>query len=281
LRDQGVNLVANAAAQSADHILSFFQMLRAELAFYVGCLNLHRKLAALDVPICFPTPAPFGTKRLDFEGLYDPSLALSSGRKPVGNGAKADGKNLIVVTGANTGGKSTFLRSLALAQLMMQAGLFAPAGRFHAEVRDGIVTHYKREEDRAMESGKLDEELSRMSAIVDQLTPRSIVFLNESFASTNEREGSEIACQITRALLEKGVRVASVTHLYEYARALELERRPDAIFLRADRRPDGTRPFRLVEGAPLQTSYGRDLYEQIFGGAPAEPTPAPPLPVAV
>jgi len=45
LKDQGVNLVANALAQSTDHILSFCQMLRTELAFYVGCLNLHRRLA--------------------------------------------------------------------------------------------------------------------------------------------------------------------------------------------------------------------------------------------
>ena len=42
LRDQGLNLVANALAQSNDHILSFFAMLRTELAFYVGCLNLQR-----------------------------------------------------------------------------------------------------------------------------------------------------------------------------------------------------------------------------------------------
>lgn len=265
LRNQGVNLVANAAAKSADHILSFFQMLRTELAFYIGCLNLHQQLTKLNVPLCFPASVPFGARKLDFDGLYDPALALSSGRKPVGNKVKADGKNLIIITGANTGGKSTFLRSLALAQIMMQAGMFAPADRFHAEVREGIVTHYKREEDRAMESGKLDEELSRMSAIVDRLTPRSIVFLNESFASTNEREGSEIACQVTRALLEKGIRVASVTHLYEYAHALELEGRPDAIFLRAERQPDGTRTFRLIEGGPLQTSYGEDLYDSVFG----------------
>jgi hypothetical protein len=44
LRDRGLNLVANAAAQSADHILSFFRMLQTELAFYIGAVNLHEKL---------------------------------------------------------------------------------------------------------------------------------------------------------------------------------------------------------------------------------------------
>ena len=55
-----------------------------------------------------------------------PPIALSSGRSVVGNELKADGKDLIIVTGANTGGKSTFLRSLGLAHVMMQAGMFVP-----------------------------------------------------------------------------------------------------------------------------------------------------------
>src|SRR5579883_253857 len=58
LQDRGINLVANALAQSVDHILSFFTMLRIELAFYVGCVNLHNSLSRLAEPVCFPTPAP-------------------------------------------------------------------------------------------------------------------------------------------------------------------------------------------------------------------------------
>ena len=69
-----------------------------------------------------------------------------------------------------------------------------------------------------MRSGKLDEELSRMSSIVDNLSPNSIVLFNESFASTNEREGSEIARHIVRALLETGIKVFYVTHLFDLAR---------------------------------------------------------------
>jgi hypothetical protein len=264
LRGQGVNLVANAAAQAADHITAFFQMLRTELAFYIGAVHLHRRLKALGGPLCFPEPAEYGTRRLAYDGLYDPALALSQGKKVIGNDHNADGKDLVLITGANTGGKSTFLRSLALAQLMMQAGMFVAAERFTSELREGVFTHFRREEDTAMESGKLDEELSRMSTLVDRLNPRAMVFLNESFSSTNEREGSEIAGQVTRALLKSGVRVAAVTHLYEFARAFHERRASNMLFLRAERQPDGTRSFRLVEGGPLQTSYGKDLYQRIF-----------------
>jgi DNA mismatch repair ATPase MutS len=123
---------------------------------------------------------------------------LSAGRRIVGNDLDAHGKDLIVITGANTGGKSTFLRSLGLAQLMMQAGMFVPAETFSAEICSGVFTHYKREEYVTMESGKLDEDLSRTSDIIGRLTPNAMVLFNESFAATNERKGSEIACQSRR-----------------------------------------------------------------------------------
>ena len=76
LKDRGVNLVANALAQSADHILSFLVMLRTELAFFVGCVNLHRQLVQKRTPVCFPIPAPPGTRRHSCAGLCDVCLAL-------------------------------------------------------------------------------------------------------------------------------------------------------------------------------------------------------------
>lgn len=266
LQNRGINLVANALAQSVDHILSFFKMLRTELAFYVGCLNLYEQLAQKEAPLAFPVPAAAGEHIHAFKGLYDVCLALTLKQRVVGNDVNADRKDLVLITGANQGGKSTFLRSIGLSQLMMQCGMFVPAESFSANICDGLFTHYKREEDTTMESGKLDEELSRMSEIVDRLTSRSMVLFNESFAATNEREGSEIARQITCALLEKHIKVFFVTHLYEFAHGFVARKTPNAIFLRAERQDDGGRTFRLAEGKPLQTSYGEDLYNEIFLG---------------
>lgn len=55
---------------------------------------------------------------------------------------------------------------------------------------DGPFTHFKREEDSALEAGKLEEELKRLSRLVDRLTPAPRFLFNESFAATNELEGS-------------------------------------------------------------------------------------------
>jgi DNA mismatch repair ATPase MutS len=220
----------------------------------------------LDEPVGIPAPLPIGARKASFAGLYDASLALSMRHKVVGNDRDSDQSNLIIITGANTGGKSSFLRSIGLAQLMMQAGMYVPADSFSAEICTGVYTHYRREEDSTMESGKWEEEIGRMSEIVDRLSPNSLMLFNESFASTNEREGSEIATHVVDALLARHVKVFYVTHLYHFARSFFARQNDWMTFLRAERRPDGIRPFKLIEAEPLQTSYGEDLYRTIFSG---------------
>ena len=84
----------------------------------------------------------------------------------------------------------------------MQAGMFVTAKAFCANVRDSVFTHFKREEDATMTHGKFDEELARLNAITEHITSRSLLLCNESFASTNEREGSEIARGIVYAMVE-------------------------------------------------------------------------------
>ena len=139
LTSRGINLVANAAAQSADHIWSYFTMLRAELGFYVSCLNLWDRLVAKGAPTSFPEPSPWCRRVLSFSGLRDVCLALRAEKPVVGNDVDANGKSLIIITGANSGGKSTFLRSVGLAQLMMQCGMFVAAEAYRASVCGGTL----------------------------------------------------------------------------------------------------------------------------------------------
>lgn len=264
MANRGINHVANAAAQSADHVSSYFTMLCVELGFYVSCLNLRDQLAARDQPIAFPVPASLESGELSCADLRDPCLALRTS-PVVGNDIDADGRSLIVITGANSGGKSTFLRSLGLAQLMMQAGLFVTAREFRASVSHGIFTHFIREEDPAMISGRLDEELARLSAIADQIGAGGLMLFNESFAATNEREGSEIGRQVVTALLQAGIKVVFVTHLFDLADSLCRQQSHPALSLRAPRQPDGRRDFKLIPAPPLPTSYGTDIYHRIGG----------------
>ena len=263
LKDRALTDAANALARADGHIVAFFEDLHTEAAFYLGCLNLHAALGRLGHRVSFPTLAT-EPAQLSFDGLYDPSLALRRRRTVVGNSLDAGLARLLVVTGANEGGKSTFLRSVGLAQLMSQAGMFAPADAFTTSFAPTVLTHFARGEDRALRSGKFDEELVRMGELAGRIRSGSLVLFNESFASTNEREGSEVAGQILRALFEAGARCVVVTHMYALSHALCGQGLSGAVFLRAERTPDGHRTYRLVAGAPETTSYGPDLYREVF-----------------
>lgn len=263
--NRGIAIAASSLGEATDNVRDFFAMLQCELAFYVGCLNLHDQLRDRDVSLCFPTiPEATDPHRFRARDLREVCLVLTETGNVVGNDINADRRNLIVVTGANQGGKSTFLRSMGLAQIMLQAGMYVTAESLEASLCDGLFTHFAREEDARLESGKLDEELCRFSRIADHVTAESLILCNESFASTNEREGSEIAHQIAVALRERNIRMVIVTHLYEFAHRLYQEASNRILFLRAEREQDGNRTYRLAEGGPLETGFAEDLYNRIF-----------------
>ncbi len=272
LRDRGVSLVARALGQATDHILSFFAALRVELGFYVGCLNLHDRLAAKREPTCLPEPHPLGTSVWSAQALYDPCLSLRIPQRVQGNDLHADDRPLIIVTGANQGGKSTFVRGLGVAQLMMGAGMFVAAESYSATITNGVFSHYKREEDATMTSGKFDEELGRLSKIAKAIDRGGLLICNESFSATNEREGSQIADEFIRAMSRIDIRIVLVTHLYELANHYHQEHADTTLFLRADRDSDGRRPYHIVEAEPLPTSYGDDLYWRTFTDARTDPS---------
>lgn len=264
IKNRGLMETAGATAQVCARIRLFFADLKSELSFYVGCVNLYESLTEIGVPVSFPAAWKKGEGICSFENLCNITLALQLKKVIPGNTVDASNKSLIMITGANQGGKTTFLRSVGQACLMAQCGMFVSADRF--DMAPGMVyTHFIREEDGTMKSGKLDEELKRMSRIVDFLTPGSVLFMNESFSSTNEQEGSEIAGHILQALTEQGIRIFFVSHFYKLAKKFYDENTGAYLFLRANRNEDGSRSYILTEGEPLTTGYGEDIYKKVFG----------------
>ena len=259
-QDRAINAVANTMAQASDNVEAFTRHLQMELAFYVGALNLYERMGELGLPVSFPVPCG-GNTRL-WQGLYDGSLALLTGGAVTANTLSSRDRPLYLITGANQGGKTTFLRSVGQCQLMAQSGLFVFAEACRFPLRTQLCTHFKREEDPEMTSGRLDEELDRMSGIVDDLRPGGMLLSNESFASTNDPEGSQIFEQITLAFLQRNIEIFSVSHLMNYAARFAGE--DYTLCLRAERTESGERTFRLVPGKPLITAYGEDLYRKVF-----------------
>ena len=267
LRGLAIAPTAAAVNETAQWVLAFFKVLRTELGFLVGCLNLQEALGGATARVCLPDAVEGAEPSFSTTGLYDPGLRLAIDGPVVGNDILADGVRLVVITGANGGGKSTLLRAMGLAQVMLQAGMFVAAERFSASLTSNVLTHFTREEDAAMERGKLHEELARLGTVIDACTPNSLVLLNESLSSTNEREGAEIARQVITALADSGVTVWFVTHNHKFAADLLRAAPTDVRFLRAERGGDAGRSFRIAASPPEATSHGMDLYRRIVGAA--------------
>lgn len=266
---QAVSYVVDYCAPFRDDMKKFFTSLYSEVAFYRGCVNVKSNLKKVGIDVAFPVGVENDT--FIFKELKEVVMAMKQHTTPVGNSCSIKDKKLLVVTGANQGGKSTFLRSIGIAQIMMQCGMFVGASVYQSGIYKEFFTHFTRREDSSMNSGRLDEELRRMSQIVDHLGKSSLVLLNESFSTTTELEGSEIAYDILKAFYQKNVTVLTVTHLLSFAQKVFDEKKADDSlkidFLSAERLPDGKRTFHMIAHEPELTSFGLDLFEEIVGTA--------------
>ena len=258
-------VIEKAAPGMKEDFQSFFDQLKRQTAFYLGAIHIRDHMAFMWMDLCFPEVS--GRETLEFQELRELVMGIERRVNVVGNTCALNGKDLLIVTGANQGGKSTFLRSIGIAQVMMQCGLPVAAKRFRSAIYPRLFAHFTRREDASMNSGRLDEELNRMNRIVEQIGEGSLLLLNESFATTTEKEASVIAYDITKALNEARVKILMVTHLLSFAQRVYEEEKDDpqsrVEFLSAERKPNGDRTFRMIQKAPDMTSFGLDLYEEI------------------
>ena len=256
--ERALGRTAVELAQAVSGIAGYLEHLKRELAFYIGGIRLMKKLEARHLPFCFPVPAQNGWTGKSLLALH---IALQA-EHPVSNSFRVLKSALL--TGADLGGKTTFLRSIAQSQLFFQAGLPVAGEAFSAPVTQGIYTHFPREEDPSMVSGKLAEELDRMNEIMEHIRPGAVLFSCESFCSTNDAEGSALARNIFGALRDAGVAVFAVTHLYLFARKMLDEEQEQWTFLIAQRLADGTRTYRILPGPPQTTAFSEDIYREVF-----------------
>lgn len=233
--------------------------LMRQVMFLAGCAHLYQRGQECGMYFCLPDK-----KEEQAEELYELSLALQTLMLPIPNSLVLSKYQTIVVTGANQGGKSTFLRSLGIAQVMCQAGMFVPAKHYPLHAYRNMFTHFTRREDATMNMGKFEEELKRMEEILQGAGENTLLLLNESFATTTEVTAFQIAMDLTHACMENRVTMWMVTHITKYAKELYREGHKDILFLSAGRQAEGEIRFAMFEKAPGNTSYGLELYEEMI-----------------
>lgn len=194
--------------------------LENELAFYVAAVCLMRQLTGRGIALCQPEIAPTAERLMQIDGLVNINLAIKQPTPPVPSDVTLDDTGRIaVLTGPNSGGKTTYLQSVGLAQVLFQAGLFIPAQKAHISPVRELLTHFP-----ALESGqqgRLAEEATRLRTIFQQMSAHSLILLNETFSSTSSGEAVYLAQDMLGGFRALGVRALYATHLVELIAHLE------------------------------------------------------------
>ena len=253
--------------------------LTAELAFYLGAVDLIDRLRAAGLPLCRPeillgearvcTVAQTANLNLALRLLErDPHADLTAAI--VLNDVRFDDtRRVFILTGPNQGGKTTYTQGVGLLHVLAQAGLPVPGTAAQISPVDGIFTHFPVEEQPESGAGRLGEEAQRLGAIFAHATRRSLVLLNESLSSTSFSESLYLARDVVRILRLMGVRALYATHLHELAADVDAlnadpggESAVASLVSLAAPAHDGEtirQTYRIVAGPPRGHSYARDI----------------------
>ncbi len=244
--------------------------LRGEAAFFLGAIHLAERLESAGVAVCIPEISDTADDRID--DMVNLHLAIrylqGEAEKPVPNTVtfRPDAQ-FFVLTGPNQGGKTTFTQGIGIVYLMAQSGLFVPARSAHLRPADRIETHFPSAESGSLDTGRLSEETTRLSALIDVISNRSMVLLNESLSSTGPQEAGVLAGELLRVFSAVGVRGVFATHLHDLAHSVCEDRAMYAglssLVAEADVSGDhARRTFRIREDSPDGSSYAMDIARQ-------------------
>jgi DNA mismatch repair ATPase MutS len=200
-----------------------------ELDFYDSALNLKNLLDSLDLPCCVPSVYEVNQEQLiDLKEFYDLTTVMLMNEEKrnttsivTNDVLLKDNERIVILTGPNQGGKTTWIRGLGLCQVLFQAGFFLPASKASLSVKDFIFTHFPADEKLILSKGRMGEEVLRLKNVFSNLSSRSMFLMNESFSSTNAIDGINILSGILQALRSIGVTMALATHLHELVEQLD------------------------------------------------------------
>lgn len=198
-----------------------FIRLQEEVSFYMASLRMVHFMEEEKLPLCWPHILSLGDRKMSIRDGYNLKLAKELSEEGtcdqlVTNDLEMDDSNrLMILTGSNRGGKTTFTQMVGQIQVLTQLGLPIPASEASISMVDHIMTDFPLLETESVDHGRFGRNCLAFKDAYKGLTAKSLILMNESFSGTSHLESLQVADEVVRALKTKGARVIYNTHLHE------------------------------------------------------------------
>ncbi|WP_280552805.1 DNA mismatch repair protein MutS [Halomonas sp. 25-S5] len=258
-------LSAKSRALAREKLLydGLLDTLNAELAALQGT---GRALAALDV-LCafaeraqaldFVRPALPEAPGIDIRGGRHPVVERVTGTPFVPNDLVLDDvRRMLVITGPNMGGKSTYMRQAALITLLAHTGSFVPADAATIGPVDRIFTRIGSSDDLAGGRSTFMVEMTETASILHNATDHSLVLMDEIGRGTSTFDGLSLAWASAEHLTRTRAFTLFATHYFEMTALAEQAEGVANVHLTAAEHRDGIVFMHRVEDGPASQSYG-------------------------
>ena len=225
-----------------------------ELDFYLEMHALSGRAKENGIAVCFPEVA--GEPRYEAHDACDPSLLVKECDTPVPNDIDfTKEQSFWFLTGANGGGKTTYLRCVGINAVFFLGGCGIFAQRAKIFPLKNVCTHFPQDE-RFTDTGRFDEEVRRVVSLCKGADESSLLLFNETFGGTDDVRGTDEAVKTATELCSRGAFGLFVTHFHQVAdKGFNMLNAP------ADEN-DGTRTYKIYKSGGNRSSYAEDILKK-------------------